>query len=225
MGIYNYNKEPLVQPTSLYGATWMQIGDSLTDGSSGSGSGGNDVGFGYAIAKKYGCKFVNNGTSGASWTIRNADYDAQCGVTRVNELLEMKTKPDILTIALGTNDRENGESTDTKDTTTTLYGAVRYCLYTLKTNLPTLRLGVIIPPNRGTTNGNVDSNQKTRNKIIKEVCKEFSVPYCDMMEESGITPEMLGDGLHLTNTEVIVENMPVCRWFYMRKLESFLLTL
>lgn len=225
MDIFDFGGNKYTPPTPLNGLVWEQIGDSLTALESGSGTKDGNIGFGTAISKRHGCKFVNNGTFGASWTVRNnEEYDSFCGVTRVDELLASNDLPDILTIALGTNDRENGETTDTATTTTTLYGAVRYCLNALKTNAPTLRLGVVIPPNRGTTNGAVDSAQKARNEIIKTVCREYAVPYVDMMETSGITPQMLSDGLHLYS-DIIKDGMPVCRWFYMRALEQFLLTL
>ena len=54
---------------------------------------------------------------------------------------------------------------------------------------------------------------------VKRMCDEVGlvpisahVPYADMMYESGITPDMLSDGLHLTNPDVIVEGMPLPRW-------------
>ena len=226
MSLFMADGTPIeVGVNELYGKRIMQIGDSNTNG--GISGGGNEpsVGYHYALSKKYGYTYINNGDNGASWELRDNDYDAKSGVTKVDALLASGELPDILLIALGTNGSSNGEATDTRDNTHTIYGAVRYCLYELKTKAPTLRVGVILPPNRGTTCGVIDEGQASRNEIIRSVCREYAVPCCDMLYESGITPDMLSDGLHLQNADIIVERMPLPRWLYMRRLESFLLTL
>ena len=226
MPVFNSAGQPIGAGSDLFGKTVMQLGDSNTANDMSSGTNEPNLGYHYVLGKKYGYNYINNGHGGTAWELRDdAEFDGNSGVSKVDRLLASGELPDYLIIALGTNGTVNGESTDTTENTHTLYGAVRYCLHRLKTEAPTLRLGVIIPLNRGQHCGVIDAGQNVRNDIIRQVCREYSVPYADMMYESGITPDMLSDGLHLTNPDVIVEGMPLPRWLYMRKVEQLLLAL
>lgn len=228
----NGNAIKIGNDTYLKGKKWVQIGDSLTDYSGSHAVNGTNDGFGDYIARKYECTFLNWGTAGASYSIRNTSEDENSGVRKCDRLVSENIAPDYVTLALGTNDRENGNSADTSADNTGLYGAVRYCIEKIKTAYPSCKLGVILPPMRGTANdtvdGNINTQQLERNNIIKSICELYSVPTCDMFHESNIVSAYLGDGLHLgtkTDNPVYMESMPLPTWLYKNKLESFLLSI
>ena len=175
--------------------TMVMIGDSLTNW-----GGGNDTAEGFLkiVHDSTGVVTSNEGLAGAWW--QTGDGQTQCGVKRVDKIIANKRKYDMYCFMLGTN---QGSSTDTGETsadTSTMCGAIRYCMEKLKAYDPTGIILVLLPPQRAEGN---DSQEKV-NAVIKSIVNSYSVKTLDIYHESGIVPNTkianvnyLSDGLHL----------------------------
>lgn len=171
------------------------IGDSLTDW-----GGGNDAtdGFLKIVHKKTGLITSNQGYAGAWW--QTGDGQTYCAVNRVDNIVSTGVKYDLYCFIMGTN---AGSATDTGETsadTTTMCGAIRYCLETLKVYQPTAKILVCLPPQRAEGN----ANQENVNDVIKSIAESYSVKTLDLYHHSGAVPNTvvegsnyLSDGLHL----------------------------
>lgn len=181
---------PANQPKSM-----LMIGDSLTNW-----AGGNcyDDGFLKIVHEKTGIIPTNEGTAGAWW--QTGDGQDYCGVNRINTLISDGRKYDFYCIMLGTN---QGSTTDTGETsadTTTMCGAIRYCIETLKAYEPTKPILICLPPQRAEGN----ENQERVNEVIKTIVESYGVKTLDIYHNGGIVPNTkierinyLTDGLHL----------------------------
>lgn len=175
--------------------TMVMIGDSLTNW-----GGGNDTkdGFLKIVHDNIGVVTTNEGLAGAWW--QTGDGQTQCGVKRVDKIIADKRKYDIYCFMLGTN---GGSTTDTGETsadTTTMCGAIRYCIEKMKAYDPTGIILVLLPPQRAEGN----DNQEKVNAVIKSIVNSYGVKTLDIYHESGIVPNTkianinyLSDGLHL----------------------------
>lgn len=169
------------------------IGDSLTDW-----GGGNDDtnGFLKVIHEKTGLITKNEGTAGAWW-----QGDAvSSAVTRVNTIVSEGRKYNVYCFIMGTNAGSNTDTGETSADTTTMSGAIRYCLETLKKYQPTAKIIVCLPPQRAEGN----ENQEKVNEVIKKIAESYSVKTLDLYHHSGAVPNTvvpdsnyLSDGLHL----------------------------
>lgn len=171
------------------------IGDSLTNW-----GGGDDVsGFLGIVHNKTGMLTSNRGLAGATW--QQVDGQTQSGVTRVNTIVDDGLKFDLYCFILGTNGGSITDTGETSSDTTTMCGAIRYCLETLKKFDPTGTILVCLPPQRAEGN----ENQLLVNEVIKKIAEdEYSVRTLDLYRHSGIVPNTtianinyLSDGLHL----------------------------
>lgn len=172
------------------------IGDSLTNW-----GGGNDAqdGFLKIVHEKTGVLTTNQGYAGATW--QDSDSQQYSGVDRINTLTSSGAKYDMYVFILGTN---GGSAIDTGETsldTSTMSGAIRYCLEKLKAYEPTKPILVCLPPQRAEGN----ENQEKVNEVIKSIANSYSVKTLDLYHESGIVPNTkianigyLSDGLHLS---------------------------
>lgn len=170
------------------------IGDSLTNW----GGGNDESGFLKIVHDKTGIITKNEGLAGAWWQMGSGQ--TACGVQRVDTLISEGRKYDLYCFLLGTN---NGSPTDTGETsadTSTMCGAIRYCLEKLKEYDPTSKILVCLPPQRAEGN----ENQEKVNEVIKSIANSYSVKTLDVYHESGIVPNTkiantnyLSDGLHL----------------------------
>lgn len=181
---------PLEAPKSM-----LMVGDSLLNW-----GGGNDYADGFLkiVHEKTGVATTNEGLTGAWW--QEGEGQTQCGVTRVNTLIEDQRKYDMYCFMLGTNEGSNTDTGETSETTTTMSGAIRYCMETLKAYEPTKPILVCLPPQRAEGN----ENQEKVNEVIKSIVESYSVKTKDFYHESGIVPNTkiasinyLKDGLHL----------------------------
>lgn len=175
--------------------TMVMIGDSLTNW-----GGGNDTAEGFLkiVHDSTGVVTANEGLAGAWWQTGNGQ--TQCGVKRVDKIIADKRKYDMYCFMLGTN---QGSTTDTGETsadTSTMCGAIRYCMEKLKAYDPTSIILVLLPPQRAEGN---DSQEKV-NAVIKSIVNSYGVKTLDIYHESGIVPNTkiknvnyLSDGLHL----------------------------
>ena len=188
----------------LSGKTWLPIGDSITTQASYrpvlssfykmteiSGAYGNGMQVGYSSGEKYSIlSRIDNIASGT---------------------------PDIITIALGTNDYGNncpiGEITDDVSTQTaesyTFIGCYKKLIETLYEKYGNVPMLLITPfPRNGKDNANsANATLQDYANAIKTVGNHYSIPVCDMLIESGVPIGTLSeinkkyyteDGLHLT---------------------------
>ncbi len=169
------------------------VGDSLTDW-----GGGNDAtnGFLKVIHEKTGLITKNEGTAGAWWQ----GSEVSSAVSRVNTIVSEGRKYDLYCFIMGTNAGSNTDTGETSADTTTMSGAIRYCLETLKAYQPTARILVCLPPQRAEGN----ANQEKVNEVIKSIAESYSVKTLDLYHHSGAVPNTvvpdsnyLSDGLHL----------------------------
>lgn len=199
-----YNEKLIAAVESITGSsgkpgqkskTMVMIGDSLTNWGGGSDT---DEGFLKIVHDSTGVVTANEGLAGAWW--QTGDGQTQCGVKRVDKIIADKRKYDMYCFMLGTN---NGSITDTGETsadTSTMCGAIRYCMEKLKAYDPTAIILVLLPPQRAEGN----DNQEKVNAVIKSIVNSYGVKTLDIYHESGIVPNTkianvnyLSDGLHL----------------------------
>lgn len=174
--------------------TGVFIGDSLTNW----GGGSDSEGFLKIVHDKTGMMTTNRGLAGAHW--QTSEGQTQSGVHRVNAIVEAGEKFDLYCFILGTNAGSNTDTGETSADTSTMCGAIRYCLETLKAYDPTAYILVCLPPQRAEGN----ENQEKVNAVIKTIAESYSVRTLDLFHGSGIVPNTkiadvgyLSDGLHL----------------------------
>lgn len=173
----------------------LMIGDSLTNW-----GGGNDFSDGFlkVVHDKTNVATTNEGMAGAWW--QTGDGQTYCGVNRVNTLISEQRKYDLYCFLLGTNQGSNTDTGETSADTSTMSGAIRYCLETLKKYQPTAKIIVCLPPQRAEGN----ENQEKVNEVIKSIVESYGVKTLDIYHNGGIVPNTkiadinyLTDGLHL----------------------------
>lgn len=156
-----------------------------------------------------------------------------CAVVHIQKYfteLNKKTTPvpDVIILSYGTNDElfdytMGDAETALKETDLrkvnifTMAGALRWCIDTLRMELPRTKIYVALPlqsARDGKNEGNL-----IKMEIMKKICDARSVPYFDCFHESGITLEnqasYLGDGLHPNEAGKIVHGE-----YIMKKLEE-----
>lgn len=212
----------------LYGKKWTLFGDSLTDSFGGHdwqkssyskgeyGTIGDetdvpwtDYFFASKIAREFGLTIDNRAKAGSNMCIPLASqWVSVAGINILNEFIaeidaETVEQPDIITIAFGTNAYDNYIGTDADDSTVTTasyYGATKYFIEKLREKCPKSAFGFVLPPVADWVN---DSGKQAGVPLariaIKTVCEEYGVPFIDMSKESGITADMLPDGVHISS--------------------------
>ena len=188
---------------------WVLFGDSLTDT-----YGGHDRASGYfasKIANEFNMSLDNRAKSGSNiYKGGSGNYVSVSGIVMLDEYLaeiEAGTteQADYITVAFGTNTfkAQMGTNDDTSETNTSVYGATKYFIEKIREKVPNAVLGFVLSPRQDW--GNADA-QKLRDlngarEAIKTVCDEYGVPYIDMSTQSGITVDMLPDGIHIKNDQ------------------------
>ena len=175
----------------------VMIGDSLTNWGGGSTT---ENGFLKIVSDKTGVLTHNRGLAGAWW--QTGDGQEQCGVNRVDYIIANNEKFDIYCFMLGTNAGSTTDTGETSSDTTTMCGAIRYCMEKLKAYDPEGQILVCLPPQRSEGS---NENQLKVNEVIKKIVEnEYSVRTLDIFRHSGIVPNTtiqginyLPDGLHL----------------------------
>ena len=177
--------------------TMVMIGESLTNW-----NGGNDTedGFLKIVHDKTGVVTKNEGLAGAWW--QTGEGQTQCGVTRVDTLIAEKRKYDLYCFMLGTNAGSTTDTGESSTDTSTMAGAIRYCMEHLKLYDPKKPILVCLPPQRAEGN----ENQEKTNTVIKTIVNSYGVRTLDLYHNSGIVPNTkianvgyLSDGLHLAD--------------------------
>lgn len=183
-------KYPVNAPKSM-----LMIGDSLTNW-----AGGNcyDDGFLKVVYEKIGVVATSEGLAGAWW--QTGSGQTGCGVVRVDTLISDSRKYDLYCFMLGTNQGSTTDTGETSSDTTTMCGAIRYCMEKLKAYDPLKPILICLPPQRAEGN----ENQEKVNEVIKSIVESYGVKTLDIYHHSGIVPNTkianvyyLSDGLHL----------------------------
>lgn len=201
---------------------WTLFGDSLTDE-----CGGKDWNIykgtdryaegdarswdGYKFASRIGRELRltidNRAHSGSNiYYSEGGTYSEVNGITVLNTFIaEIEAGtiecPDYITVAFGTNTYAPniGTAEDTSETTTTVYGAMKYFIeklrYLQETYNPQMVFGFVLPP-QGNLSGRDGAGGREAMKAILDT-DEYTAPYVDMWKESGITVDMLPDSVHI----------------------------
>lgn len=186
-----------VAPTAndfLTGKTWLCIGDSIS----------TYPGYRQMIVDKYKMNALTGGFNGG-WQIGYGSGASACILEKLDGISE--GTPDIITIALGTNDKceigtikdDPNAQTETSCTFIGCYKALIERLYAKYGYVPML---LITPYPRN------DGDKTSISDAIKEVGAYYSIPVFDMYYESGLPVGTLtdtgnddfmfaGDGLHI----------------------------
>lgn len=197
------SKSPLV------GASWVLFGDSLTDNYGGHDMAGNY--FATKIAREFNMIFDNRAKSGSNiYRGGSGNYVSVSGMIKLDEFVAeidagTTEQPDYITIAFGTNSftAQLGTNEDTSETDTSVYGATKRFIEVLREKCPKSVFGFVLSPkqNWGTSDPNNLRAVDAARTAIKTVCDDYGVPYIDMSTQSGITVDMLPDGIHISNDQ------------------------
>ncbi|MFR2220174.1 SGNH/GDSL hydrolase family protein [Clostridium sp.] len=195
--------------------TMVCIGDSLTNW--GGGTDGTN-GFLKVVHDKTEIMTTNRGLAGAWW--QTGDRQTQCAVNRVDYIIANNEKFDLYCFIMGSNAGSTTDTGETSSNKTTMCGAIRYCMETLKAYDPTAQILVCLPPQRAEGN----ANQLLVNEVIKKIVEnEYSVRTLDLYKHSGVVPNTtiadvnyLSDGLHLgDNGQTAIGNVLASEVKYM----------
>lgn len=179
-----------------YGKSLAMIGDSLTNW----GGGSDKEGFLKIVHDRTGLSTSNLGLAGAMW--QQEEGQTQSGVQRVNKIIADNLQYDFYVFLLGTNGGSETDTGENSSNTTTMCGAIRYCMEKIIGHSPTSNILVCLPPQRQEGN----EKQKLVNEVIKKIVNYYGVPTLDLYNEGRIIPNTvvpgngtLSDGLHLSD--------------------------
>jgi lysophospholipase L1-like esterase len=212
MALYDVFGNPLTIPSGegananhLFGKTWFPIGDSIT----------NNGSYRYPLIEHYGLT-AKNGGFGDGY---QCGYGAGSTYSIVEKFANFPSeKPDIITIALGTNDYGNGcpigtindDPNSMTSESYTFYGCYKKLLTELNRRYGRVPTVLITPfPRVGMNTANKSNHTlKDYAEAITELGAYYSLTVCDMLGGCGIsigtlceieadTREYTTDGLHL----------------------------
>ncbi len=211
------------------GKTWLLFGDSLTDSCGGhdwlestspvGGDGWKDsservpwTGYFWAsrIARELGLTLDNRAKSGSNInTGSNGSYTDVCGINILDSFLgEIDAgacAPDYITVHFGSNSiiSQLGAAGDPAETTTSVCGAVKYFIEKLRIKCPNSVIGFVLPPQSDWGSNSAVKSVAQGRTAIKSVLdlEEYAVPYVDMWTQSGISLDMLTDGIHVSSKQ------------------------
>lgn len=188
----------------LTGKKWLPIGDSITTQSS----------YRTVISSYYGLTEIRGGYYGGL-QVAYSSGESNCILSKIDNIAS--GTPNIITIALGTNDYGNncpiGEITDNASSQTTesytFIGCYKKLIETLYEKYGNVPMLLITPfPRKGKDNKNsVNATLEDYANAIKTVGNYYSILVCDMLNEAGVPIGTLTDvnncyytedGFHLT---------------------------
>lgn len=208
-----------------WGETWTMFGDSLTDSYGGHGWDASESPVGgdgwhdteervswkgrfwaSEIARKHGFKMDNRAHSGSNIYNSRTSSDLYVpGVTVVDAFADEISNgiieaPSLITVGFGSNtvrDEIGNESDKPSNTAKSMYAGAKYFIEKLKATCPHARIVYILHPLQ---TGWRDTDGKSR-EAMRKVFEEYNVEYVDMSKASGLTTDMLPDGLHVSSKE------------------------
>lgn len=227
MNLYDYSGTQITVSAPYYKKKWTLFGDSLTEEYAGNdwniyngmhypeGDARRWTGYKFAsrIGRELRLTIDNRAHSGSNiYYSTGGAYSSVNGITVLDEFVTKISSgeiecPDYVTVAFGSNATSDniGKNTDTSETTTTVYGATKYYIEKLRdirSNYNTqMVFGFVFPPQTTWANDNGSHNVSGARIATKAVLdsEEFATPYVDMWMESGITPGMMSDGVHISS--------------------------
>lgn len=160
---------------------WLTLGDSITALTYRSTKNYHDY-----IAERTGIIVTNMGDSGKGYIVGHSSGKA---MTDYVDNLTGNEGFDYITIAAGTNDNNEPLGTFSDTGTTTVYGAIRYCVEHLIEKFPNTKIGLITPLPRRSHHGIASTNQLYKIvKAIEEIGADYSIPVLDQYTKSGLRP-------------------------------------
>lgn len=223
-GNLTYTDKPLHK-----GKKWLLFGDSLTADYGGhdwqestapvGGDGWKDTdervpwtGHFWAskIAREFGLVIDNRAKGGSNINVgSNGNYTDVCGINILDDFLAEidagAEAPGFITMHFGSNTIKSqlGTADDTAETTSTVCGAVKYFIEQLREKCPNSVIGFVLPPQSVWGSYVTAKSVEQGREAIKSVLDldEYSVPYVDLWKESGITVDMLPDGIHVSSKQ------------------------
>lgn len=202
--------------------TWYALGDSITQGYTGSGG---EIGpvttnnYVTNVASLNGFAFTNHGEGGAGY-LHNATVGSQKNAKgKVDEIIASDndfTKCDLVTLAFGVNDwhynQAIGTVNDDKSLGTTMCSNMKYVIEAILENNPLCKIIVLTPLNCSKYGGDFSTNwglgysfstsgtlQNVVDAIIS-VCEYYGIEYIDQSKMSICNRyninDCLGDGIH-----------------------------
>ena len=188
---------------TINAASMTGLGDSLTWGDNGQGTGSNSISW---LAQLPFGKVNNNGIRGARIAVTSGRTDSFV------ERYPTIPSAEVMSVFGGTNDYQNNVPLGTIDSTenTTFYGALKIVLKGVRENNPDAKIFVITPLKRtygyGIGPNGIGLRLVDYVSAIKEVADMFSIPVLDLYSMSGISPLITAhvpkyfvDGIHPTN--------------------------
>lgn len=226
MEYFDYAGTQLSVNPPYHSKKWTLFGDSLTDEcggkdwsmykgtekySEGDARCWDGYKFGSRIGRELRLTLDNRAHSGSNmYYSEGGSYSDVNGITILDTLIseiEAGTTecPDYITVAFGSNVSASaiGTAEDTSEITTTVYGAIKYYIeklrYLQETYNPQLVFGFVLPPqtNWNDTGHDVSGAREAMKAVLDS--DEYAAPYVDMWKESGITADMLPDGVHISD--------------------------
>lgn len=163
-------------------------------------------GFLTRIVREFGIVLENKAVSGTNINQgSNGSYAASCGVNVFDSWiagLSESDAPEVVLFGFGTNTIKTqiGTMADTSSTLTSVYGATKHIIETMRASLPRTRFGFVLPLETDWST-NINKDAAAGSEAIRTVCQAYKVPYLDMARVSGITLDMLPDGVHPKSIE------------------------
>lgn len=227
MNLYDKNGNQIQYAADCEGKTLLMFGDSLVEACGGtsfypSSHAGWWTGlyYGSKTALRLGFGAIDNrGYGGSNIYYNDGAYGLEnCGVAKLHtwlgEVEEHTVNPNncVCTVTFGTNqvDSRIGTINDTMSETytenVTQYSAMKYFITKLRevqVDYPCFSFGFVLPPYQDATgigsNRNVSLSRAALLNIL--TTDEWMAPYVDMWTESGLNPDILPDGVHMSNEQ------------------------
>lgn len=194
----------------LNGKNWLPLGDSITTGS----------GYPNILRTHYGASIIGGGFADGRCASYVSGSD-KCALEKLDEIVD--GTPDIITVALGTNDWGNscplGEISDTSEAQSesdfTFYGCYKKLVEDLQSRYPHTPMVLFTPFKRvGFANKNSAGNTLEEfADAIKDIAQHYSFVCCDLFSESGLPVGTItdntdryhtGDGLHFNRSAMAI---------------------
>lgn len=227
MDLFDYGGAQIMVNAPYALKKWTLFGDSLTEAYGGTDwnlyngmtypEGDARRWAGYKFASRIGRELrltVDNRAKGGSniYYSEGGTYSSVNGIAILNafvaEIAAGTTEcPDYITVAFGSNTARSsiGTDEDTSEDTTTVYGATKYYIEQLRQLQaqynPHMVFGFVLPPQTQWANDSGVHDVSGARIAMKAVLDSdaYTAPYVDMWAESGITPDMLPDGVHISS--------------------------
>lgn len=205
--------------TPFYNKTWVMFGDSIFDSWGGhywdaaditaAMQGGSDTSkntpwsgklFASRIASELGLKMDNRAKAGSNMCSEtNTNYASVNGIIMLDAFLaeieaETTEQPALITIAFGTNAYAEQCAREDPNALNDYRGATKYFIQKLREKCPNSVFGFILPYDNAGVHGTPGIGRAAIKSVLDAY--PYQVPYVDLYTESGITVDLLPDGVH-----------------------------